>query len=135
MVNTNSQCYDKFRLDRWIRGGGLKRGAKRRFTGLWVYVMIYQCDFFLRQGEAPALHFTKWSISACRTEKKKNCTAPMRQCANAPELLQKKNYWSALFQKWLCGPCNWHSTWREVSTVVHETSCDERYFVLKWHSG
>ena len=58
-------------------------------------------------------------------------TAPMR---HAPEL-QKKNYWSALFQKWLCAPCNWHSTWREVSTVVHETSCDERDFVLKWHSG
>ena len=51
-----------------------------------------------------------------------------------PEL-QKKNYWSALFQKWLCAPCNWHSTWREVSTVVHETSCDERDFVLNWHSG
>ena len=60
------------------------------------------------------------------------CTA--QYCANAPEL-QKKNYWSALFQKWLCAPCNWHSTWREVSTVVHETSCEERYFVLKWHSG
>ena len=25
----------------------MKRGAKRRFTGLWVYVMIYRCEFLL----------------------------------------------------------------------------------------
>ena len=31
----------------------MKRGAKRRFTGLWVYVMIYQCEFL--ENEALAL--------------------------------------------------------------------------------
>ena len=37
-----------------------------------------------------------------------------------PRELQKKNHWSALFQKWLFGPCNWHNTWREASAVVHK---------------
>ena len=34
--------------------------------------------FFFRQGETPTLHFTKWSISACRTEKKKNRPVALR---------------------------------------------------------
>ena len=49
--------------------------------------------------------------------------------------LQKKkiNHWSALFQKWLFAPCNWHNTWREASAVVHKNVLwGIQYFVFKW---
>ena len=52
------------------------------------------------------------------------------------ELQKKINHWSALFQKWLFAPCNWHNAWREASVVVHKNVwCGIQYFVFKWQSG
>ena len=87
----------------------MKRGAKRIFTGLWVYVMIYQCEFL--ENEALALVELKNKIV-------------LRQCARTEE------EWELITgQRYFKNACVRHviDTARGVkSTVVHgkvTTSC------------
>ena len=56
----------------------MKRGAKRRFTGLWVYVMIYQCDFFFDKAKRQRFILQNEALALVELKRKK---IVLRQCA------------------------------------------------------
>ena len=103
--------HDKFRLDQWIRGGGgLKKGAKKIYRFMGVCDEISVRIFFFDKAKRQRFILQNEALALVELKRRKKL-----YCANAPEVQKSGiNNWSALFQKWLCAPCNWHSTWREV---------------------
>ena len=56
----------------------MKRGAKRRFTGLWVYVMIYQCDFFFDKAKRQRFILQNEALALVELKRKKNRPVALR---------------------------------------------------------
>ena len=60
----------------------MKRGAKRRFTGLWVYVMIYQCDFFFDKAKRQRFILQNEALALVELKRK---IIVLRQCTRTAE--------------------------------------------------